>query len=661
MQYIGKEYDAVFCGVPIHIKIIGDDAVEKDFGTGALGVTPAHSQIDAEMATRHNIPTVQVINEFAKMMVGGENLLGKKVSEAKEIIVAWLNEEGLMEKEEDISQNVSTAERTGAIIEPLPKLQWFINVNKPIADRGNKTLKELMLGVVESKQVNILPDRYENVYYNWIRNLRDWCISRQIWYGHRIPVWYCIHCKMPHVELKPQANIYLIRHGQTDDNVNKIVAGSLTDTPLNEEGKKQAAAAGETIRNAKIDYIISSDMTRTRQTAEIIQSIAGGEIILDNELRERSYGVLEGTTFGSPAEKKDTKYVYGYHGKPENGESYKDVEDRVYNTFANHFNALEGKNVVFVTHGGSIRTLLRRLNNITEQEALDQKGVENATLLKLEVGPKCSDCGHKLYEQDPDTLDTWFSSGLWTFSTLGWPNQTDDLKNYHPTNVLETGHDILFFWVARMILMSTYLLGEVPFKTAYLHGLVRDEKGRKMSKSLGNIVDPLTLIDKYGTDALRMAMIVGVGPGSDSNLGEDKIKAYSKFANKLWNISRFVLENAGDANMDAAFDEEDQKSFDDLTALVSEVTKEMEEFKFYLVAEKLYHFAWHEFADIIIERCKTKIAEDNNAESAKKLLATILPILLKTLHPFMPYVTEELWSLLPATSGRMLMVEKWPC
>ena len=406
-----------------------------------------------------------------------------------------------------MSQNVSTAERTGAIIEPLPKLQWFINVNKPIADRGNKTLKELMLGVVESKQVNILPDRYENVYYNWIRNLRDWCISRQIWYGHRIPVWYCIHCKMPHVELKPQANIYLIRHGQTDDNVNKIVAGSLTDTPLNEEGKKQAAAAGETIRNAKIDYIISSDMTRTRQTAEIIQSIAGGEIILDNELRERSYGVLEGTTFGSPAEKKDTKSVYGYHGKPENGESYKDVEDRVYNTFANHFNALEGKNVVFVTHGGSIRTLLRRLNNITEQEALDQKGVENATLLKLEVGPKCSDCGHKLYEQDPDTLDTWFSSGLWTFSTLGWPNQTDDLKNYHPTNVLETGHDILFFWVARMILMSTYLLGEVPFKTAYLHGLVRDEKGRKMSKSLGNIVDPLTLLVKTKSKHIQNSQI----------------------------------------------------------------------------------------------------------------------------------------------------------
>ena len=471
MQYIGKEYDAVFCGVPIHIKIIADEGIEKEFGTGALGVTPAHSQIDAEMALKNNIPTVQVINEFAKMMVGGENLLGKKVSEAKEVVVEWLKSEGLLESEVEIDQNVSTAERTGAIIEPLPKLQWFINVNKPIAERGNKTLKELMLEAVESKNISILPDRYENVYYNWIRNLRDWCISRQIWYGHRIPVWY----------------------------------------------KGDEVYAG-------------------------IEAPAG-----------------EGWT------------------------------------------------------------------------------------------------------QDEDTLDTWFSSGLWTFSTLGWPNQTDDLKNYHPTTVLETGHDIIFFWVARMILMSTYLLGEVPFKTAYLHGLVRDEKGRKMSKSLGNIVDPLTLTDKYGTDALRMAMIVGVGPGSDSNLGEDKIKAYSKFANKLWNIQRFVLENTQGYDTNASFTDEDQKSFDDLNALVTEITNEMEEFKFYLVAEKLYHYTWHEFADIIIERCKKNIAENNNADSAKKLLASILPILLKTLHPFMPYVTEELWSLLPEKSSRMLMVEKWPC
>ena len=470
-KFIGQEYDAVFCGVAIHIKIIEDVAVEKEFGTGALGVTPAHSHIDAEMATRHNLPTIQVINEHAKMMVGGDNLLGKKTTEARQTIVQWLQDEGLMEKEEDISQNISTAERTGGIIEPLPKLQWFINVNKPIAERGNKSLKELMLEAVESNSINILPDRYENVYFNWIRNLRDWCISRQIWYGHQIPVWY-----------------------------------------------------------------------------------------------------------------KESEVFCGIEAPKESG-----------------------------------------------------------------------------WTQDEDTLDTWFSSGLWTFSTLGWPEQTDDLKNYHPTTIIETGHDIIFFWVARMILMSQYLLGEVPFKTVYLHGLVRDEKGRKMSKSLGNIVNPLTLTDKYGTDALRMAMIVGVGPGSDSNLGEDKIKAYSKFANKLWNIQRFVLENTQGVNTDAIFSDEDQTSYNELHTLITEITKEMSEYKFYLVAEKLYHYTWHSFADIIIERCKKNIMENNNAESAQKLISEILPILLKTLHPFMPYITEELWSLLPNTNGRILMVETWPC
>lgn len=473
-EYIGKEYDAVFCGVPIHIKIVADESVEKEFGTGALGVTPAHSQIDAEIAQRHGLPTKQVINEYAKMMVGGENLLGKKTTEARETIAQWLRDEGLMEKEEEVSQNVSTAERTGAIIEPLPKLQWFINVNKPIPSHNGKTLKDLMLEPVKDGKIKIVPEQFERVYMHWITNLRDWCISRQIWYGHRIPVWY-----------------------------------------------------------------------------------KGEEIFCGVE---------------APA-----------------GEGW---------------------------------------------------------------------------TQDEDSLDTWFSSGLWTFSTLGWPEITEDFKTYHPTAVLETGYDILPFWVARMILMSTYLLNDIPFKTVYFHGLVRDEKGRKMSKSLGNIVDPLTLIDKHGTDALRMAMIVGVGPGNDSNLGEDKIKAYAKFANKLWNITRFVLENTQQIDRDnlPALDAEDQQTADELEALLTEITGEMNEYKFYLVAEKLYHYSWHTFADVIIERSKAKITENRNADSAQRILVEILPKLLRALHPFMPFVTEELWSLIPeGQKGRMLMVETWPC
>lgn len=472
-DFVGKEYDEVFCGVPIHIKIIADEHVEKDFGTGALGVTPAHSQIDWEMAQKHKLEVKPVINEFAKMTVGDERILNKKTTEARDIIVEWLKSEGLLEKEEDVVQNVPTAERSGAVIEPIPKLQWFIDVNKKIKDRGDKSLKELMLEPVREGKINILPDRFEKVYYNWIENLRDWCISRQIWYGHRIPVWY------------------------------KNGSDEILICP---------------------DYIPDSNWT-----------------------------------------------------------------------------------------------------------------------------------------QDEDTLDTWFSSGLWTFSTLGWPNKTKDFENFYPTTVLETGHDIIFFWVARMILMSQYILNTAPFKTVYLHGMVRSADGKKMSKSLGDkAIDPLSIIEKHGNDALRMAMIVGNTPGNDLKLDENDIRGYGKFNNKIWNATRFVLENTKDLNLEKLpkLDEEDHASQKELEDLISEVTKEMNEFKFSLVAEKLYHYFWHTFADILIERSKKKIIENTNADSAKALLYTQLEILLKLLHPFTPFVTEEIWQTM--SKNKLIMVEKWP-
>ncbi|MFA7315755.1 MAG: valine--tRNA ligase [Candidatus Paceibacterota bacterium] len=475
VEFIGREYDEVFCGVPIHIKIIADESVEKEFGTGALGVTPAHSQIDADIATRHNLPTIQVINEFAKITVGEENLLGKKTTEAREVIVEWLRAEELLEKEEDITQNVSTAERTGAVIEPLPKLQWFINVNKPIADRGGKTLKELMLEPVLNGSLSIIPDRFDKVYRHWIENLRDWCISRQIWYGHRIPVWY---------------------------------------------------------------------------------------------MGEEIYCGIE---------------------------------------------APEGEGWI----------------------------------------------------QDEDTLDTWFSSGLWTFSTLGWPEETSDFKTYHPTTILETGYDIIFFWVARMILMSQYLIGDIPFKTVYLHGLVRDAQGRKMSKSLGNIIDPLDMIEKYGTDALRMSLIIGTGPGNDSKMSEDKIKAYKNFANKLWNITRFILSSTEGITHNPEFSSytgADKALIAERDELFTTITKEMNEYKFYLAGEKLYQYAWTQLADVIIEESKTILTgtDEKAKESRAQFLLDTMSKITITLHPFMPFVTEELWSLLPIRDKQLLIVTKWP-
>jgi valyl-tRNA synthetase len=557
-KYVGKEYDAIFAGEPIHLKVIADLAVEKDFGTGALGVTPAHSQIDWEMGQKHGLPLKQVINEYARMTVGAEGIKDKKVVEAREAVVTWLKGEGLLEKEEDIEHNISLAERTGGVVEPLPKLQWFVALNKKVAScklqvkSGGNTLKELMkeaveMGINGSKPIEIIPDRFEKVYFNWIENLRDWCISRQIWYGHRIPVWY------KKIEDKEADTSFGGAPHPTGDSVESCLA---------EDGANFQQTNSRTRRK-----IVSADLAK-----------------------EDIYCGIE----------------------PPNGDGW---------------------------------------------------------------------------IQDEDTLDTWFSSGLWTFSTLGWPEKTDDLKNYHPTTILETGSDILFFWVARMILMSTYLLNKVPFKTVYLHGLVRDTKNRKISKSLGNNIDPLDMITKYGADAVRMSLIVGVGPGNDSKIDEQKIKAYKLFSNKLWNIARFIFENTtgevpsseylvpsidnhdsvlGTRNLELYYTEIDLAHLKRLDELISEITKEMDEYKFYIVAEKLYHYAWHELADKILEESKKIFKEgtDEEKKSRRQLLLHTLDKLLRSLHPFMPYITEEIWNDMPTQDNgkgkSLLMVEEWP-
>ncbi len=465
---------------PLEATIIKDPMIDMEFGTGVMTITPWHSKEDFALAEKYNLDKEQIIDQYGKLLPIAGEFAGMKIKDAREKIVEKLQAKGLVEKIEDgYKHNVATAERSGALVEPQIMNQWFIDVNKPIATRNNKSLKQLMQEAVTSRSIQILPERFEKNYFFWIDNLQDWCISRQIWFGHRIPVWY------------------------------------------------------------------------------------------------------------------------------KNGETYVGIEAP--------------------TGDG--------------------------------------------WEQDPDTLDTWFSSGLWTFSTLGWPEQTTDLATYHPTSVLETGHDILFFWIARMILMSTYLLGEVPFKTVYLHGMVRAADGQKMSKSLGNAaVDPLDIISKYGNDALRLAMIIGNTPGNDLKLNENDIRGYAKFCNKIWNASRFVLENIQDLNLSEPIelDAEDQQAADELRTTLETVTKEMNEYKFSLAAEKLYHYFWHTFADVLIERSKKKISEGAGKQSAQWLLYTHLETLLKALHPFMPFITEELWSVMPkqaepVTSDRkLLIIETWP-
>ncbi len=486
----GQKITLEWINGPIEAIIIKDKEVDMDFGTGVMTITPWHSHVDFQLAEKYKLDKEQIIDKFGKLLPIAKEFGGMKINEAREKIVEKLKEKGLLISiDENYINRVATAERTGGMIEPQIMEQWFIDVNKKIVDRGNKTLKELMLAPVRNGDIKIIPNNFEKIYYNWIENLRDWCISRQIWYGHRIPVWY----------------------------------------------RKQVE--------------------------------------------------------GHKVNKVENTEIYCGINPPD------DIEN---------------------------------------------------------------------WEQDPDTLDTWFSSGLWTFSTLGWPDlNANDFKIYHPTNVLETGSDIIFFWVARMILMSTYLLDDVPFKTVYFHGIVRDAQGKKMSKSLGNALDPLVVSEKYGADAVRMSLIIGTGPGNDSRMSEDKIRAYKNYANKLWNITRFVLSSTNDFIYDNNFGDYtkiDKILITERDEFIKEITKEMDEYKFYLVGEKIYQYTWTRFADIILEESK-KIFESGTDEeklSRKQFLIETQIMILKILHPFMPFVTEEIWSMMPINDKKLLMVEKWP-
>ncbi len=478
-KYIGQTFEikSFAGGADLIIQIIGDEAVDVNYGTGAVGVTPAHSHIDYEMARKNILPLVKVIDEDGLMTSeAGKEYAGLSVKEARKKVVDYLRANNLLEDETDAPNNLSVCYRCETPIEPLPSNQWFIRVEKEFKAEHSKingikkgqktTLKKLMQTAVKSGQINIIPDRFDKIYFHWIDNLRDWCISRQIWYGHRIPVWY----------KGDQMQVCL-------------------ETPK-EEG----------------------------------------------------------------------------------------------------------------------------------------------------------------WLQDPDTLDTWFSSGLWTFSTLGWPNDTDDLKNFHPTAVLETGYDILFFWVARMILMTTYTLGEIPFKTVYLHGLVRDEQGRKMSKSLGNVIDPLAMIEKFGADATRLSLLLGNTPGNDFKLSEEKIAGFRNFTNKLWNIARFMLLNIDEPKNEIKQPEvktlADRWLLGRLNEIVKMTTENIEKNNFSFAGEQLRDFTWSDLADWYLEAAKI---EGEKSEILNYTLNTIL----KLWHPFMPFVTEVIWREIYGES-EMMMVEKWP-
>ena len=514
-EYIGKEFEINLDGVKRKIKTFGDRAVDPEFGTGAVGVTPAHSSIDWKMAEANKLPIIQVIDQYGKMTEeAGEKYKGMKAKEAGLKLVEYLKENNLLEKEEDYSNNLSICYRCSTAIEPQPSLQWFVKM-RPLAEKAIKA--------VESHEIEIIPKRFEKIYFHWMENIPDWCVSRQLWWGHRLPVWYR----------------------------REISKSKLQITNKNQNDK------------------ISND--------------------------------------------KSNIYV--------------------------------GVN--------------------------PPKDIEN-------------------WEQDEDVLDTWFSSALWPFSTLGWPDKTKDLDYFYPTSVLETAYDILPFWVNRMIMAGLELTKKIPFKTVYLHGMVRDEHNKKMSKSSGNALDPLDLIPKYGTDALRMALVVGSTPGQDMAVGETKIKGYRNFSNKIWNASRFVMlrvtggdlqsGNIGENKIDdliidkkslSSADKEMLKYHDEI---IKSVTKKLDQFKFSQAGEELYEYFWHNFCDKYIEVAKTQLnpemdheqnepRNDKVAENTKKILIKILSETLIMLHPFVPFVSEAVWLELKKVNPELsdsIMISRWP-
>ncbi len=674
-QFIGQEFDLVFCGAPLHIRIVADESVDPAFGTGALGVTPAHSSIDWDIAQKNNLPHKQVIDERGKMVSENSELHGKKIAEAREIIAQWIRDNDLMEREEDIVQSMALAERTKGVIEPLPKEQWFIDVNREFAMPHSEiagietgeivTLKRLMRHVVETKQIGILPEHFEKIYFHWIDNLRDWCISRQIWYGHQVPVWYD-ESGTQHVAREQK--VFLARHAQCEDNAQNILARP--ESALTELGQDQAKALADSLRDKHVTKIIASPLVRAQQTAAIVAAELGiptESIETWDHIQEIHVGELIGKT------EDTTLHGFAQAQQAGTGESLDSIAERVQKTIHDLEHVKTEGAIVMVAHGGFNAVLMAGLEGKPKEQYVAYRTkigtIPNASATELVVVQEPQ--GENL-KQDTDTLDTWFSSGLWTMSTLGWPNNTPDLREFHPTTVLETGYDILFFWVARMVLQTTYLSGQVPFKTVYLHGLVRDAQKQKMSKSKGNIVDPLDMIAKYGTDALRFALIFNTAPGTDIALAEDKIKGMKHFANKVWNIARFVmtnLENADFKMQNAKLEpkpitEADAAILGKLREITATVTASIEKFQLHEAAQSLYQFIWSEFADVYIEASKTQLQDEALKANTLHVLLHVTTSILHLLHPFMPFVTEHITNLLRErglySNTDPLLISQWP-
>jgi len=522
---LGKK--AVLPALGRTIPIIADDAVDPSFGTGAVKITPAHDPVDFDVAQRQGLPSITIMNLDAAMNENAGPYAGLDRFACRQALLADLENEGLMVKIEPYMHSVGHCQRCQTMVEPLLSKQWFVKT-APLA-------KPAIDAVVE-RRIEIIPERFTKVYVNWMENIRDWCISRQLWWGHRIPAWYCGQCEARNILILPKE---------------------------------------EWIRGKGLPH---------------------------------------------------TWYEYGELRKSE------------------------------ISHEETVKNIDWAVIDLSAQP-----------IVAVDTPQQCPRCGGRDLLQDPDVLDTWFSSALWPHSTLGWPEETEDFKYFYPTTVMETGYDILFFWVARMIMMGLENTGEVPFHKVYLHGLIRDETRTKMSKSRGNVIDPIESIERYGTDALRFALSTGTSPGNDMMLGSHKLEGSRNFTNKLWNAARFVISNLDGVESQpprGMTTAEDRWILSRLNHLIAEVTELLEEFQLGEALRRIHEFLWTEYCDWYIEIAKLRLRDNEKASSPLPVLVHVLETAVRLLHPFMPFITEEIWQRIrehqPEEKPASIMIAPYP-
>ncbi len=640
--------------------VIADFMIDMEKGSGAMTISASHSEDDYELATRLNLKELF----FTKIDLNGRmtSMAGKceglTVEEARKKAVEIMRKKGLLISEnKNYMHRVPLCYRSNCVVEPMVSQQWFISVEKEFMDKWSRkktTLKKLTQEAVRDGHVKIIPKHFEKTYFQWIDNLRDWCISRQIWCGHRIPVWYD---EEGEIHLPEERIVILARHGESEWNKNKIIQGAYKEgNPLTGKGMKQAKKLAQSLKAKGITKIIASDLERAKQTSEIIAKELDLEVEIWPELREVGFGEFEGGTYSDYAGKEVSEFEYSVMAekivnKDPEMESLESIYERIQKADKKFKKLNTSEKVLVISHGAflgfmhALRKDVPKTHLIEFFKSWDPRNGEFQALTVL-INPQ-----GKNLKQDEDTLDTWFSSALWPFSILGWPNESDpDFQKFYPNDVLETGHDILFFWVARMIMFGRYATGKYPFHTTYLHGLVCDEHGKKMSKSKGNGIDPLEVIKEYGADAVRLSLVIGTSPGNPIPLGKAKISGYRYFVNKLWNAGRFTLikneksfyAKASPNRLRIKNEKQEPKCLADkwilarFSKISQEITEHLEKYEISAAGDKIYHFVWDEFCDWYLEAHKV----DPNPE----FLCWIYFEILTLVHPLCPFVTESIYQ-----------------